>query len=508
VLIDLKDDPEFGQPSWEKWREILSRVTERTRELWIVAGRGGGKTRVASRIVLEHALREWPHAPGERIFCALIAPSREQAQIALGYIKAAVPPELIDRETRDALDLANGNTILVVTASTAAPRGRSYAVVVVDEVAFLPTEDSSEPDTAILQAVRPGLARVRGSMLVCISSPWAQRGELWRAAQRWGQTGGDEQHVFAQASTTELNPIFDETEVRRAYQQDPTAAATEYGGLWRSDAETFLSRELIDAATEHRPELPYRDGCSYRAFVDPSGGSQDSYTLAVAHAEGAAVVIDALVEIRPPFDPDVATARLAQVVKAYGLHRVVGDRFGGEWPRSRWRAHDIHYAPAEKSATQYYQAALPLFSSGRIRMPNNPRAVTQLASLERTVSRAGRETISHPPGGHDDLANAIAGAAIEAGDRGAASSLVVNVTWGPVEREMPDGLDFRGREWRCGRPWSGVFPEFTPFSMKGLPLDFPPKFEAGRKVPLTEAEQQYYRDRPPKPPRRQSLVWG
>jgi len=34
------------------------------------------------------------------------------------------------------------------------------------------------------------------------------------------------------------------------------------------------------------------------------------------------------------------------------------------------------------------------------------------------VSRGGRDTISHPVGGHDDVANAIAGAAVLAGRYG------------------------------------------------------------------------------------------
>ena len=48
------------------------------------------------------------------------------------------------------------------------------------------------------------------------------------------------------------------------------------------------------------------------AFCDPSGGSGDGYTLCVAHAEGVNVVVDALHEVRPPFDPDEATERLSR----------------------------------------------------------------------------------------------------------------------------------------------------------------------------------------------------
>jgi hypothetical protein len=44
-------------------------------------------------------------------------------------------------------------------------------------------------------------------------------------------------------------------------------------------------------------------------------------------------------------------------------------------------------------------------------LPDSPRLVAQIASLERRTSRGGKDSIDHPPGGHDDLANAVAGAA-------------------------------------------------------------------------------------------------
>jgi hypothetical protein len=52
-----------------------------------------------------------------------------------------------------------------------------------------------------------------------------------------------------------------------------------------------------------------------------------------------------------------------------------------------------------------------LLNSVRVTLPRNDRLVSQIVSLERRVSAVGKETITHPPNGHDDLANAVAGAA-------------------------------------------------------------------------------------------------
>jgi hypothetical protein len=37
--------------------------------------------------------------------------------------------------------------------------------------------------------------------------------------------------------------------------------------------------------------------------------------------------------------------------------------------------------------------------------------VSQIAGLERRTRSGGKDVIDHPPGGHDELANAVAGAA-------------------------------------------------------------------------------------------------
>ena len=54
---------------------------------------------------------------------------------------------------------------------------------------------------------------------------------------------------------------------------------------------------------------------------------------------------------------------------------------------------------------------LALLNSQRIQLPANQKLVNQLTSLERRTSRGGKDLIDHPPGAHDDLANAVAGVA-------------------------------------------------------------------------------------------------
>jgi hypothetical protein len=82
------------------------------------------------------------------------------------------------------ITMTNGIEIEVRAASFRNVRGVTAVAVVGDEVAFWYSDDSAStnPDTAILDALRPALATTNG-MLAVISSPYARRGavyETWR----------------------------------------------------------------------------------------------------------------------------------------------------------------------------------------------------------------------------------------------------------------------------------------------------------------------------------------
>jgi hypothetical protein len=56
-----------------------------------------------------------------------------------------------------------------------------------------------------------------------------------------------------------------------------------------------------------------------------------------------------------------------------------------------------------------YQAFMPMLNSRCVALLANDRLERQLVALERRVSRGDKDSIDHPPGGHDDLANVAAG---------------------------------------------------------------------------------------------------
>jgi hypothetical protein len=55
---------------------------------------------------------------------------------------------------------------------------------------------------------------------------------------------------------------------------------------------------------------------------------------------------------------------------------------------------------------------LPMLRSRQIELLDIPKLRNQLQALERHTARTGKDTVAHPPGSHDDLINAAAGALV------------------------------------------------------------------------------------------------
>jgi len=153
----------------------------------------------------------------------------------------------------------------------------------------------------------------------------------------------------------------------------------------------------------------------YVGFVDLSGGGQDSMTVAIAHREKENVVVDAIREIRPPCSPESVVGEFATLLKAYSITSIRGDRYAGEWPREQFSKRGIRYDLSEKSKSELYIELLPMLNSGRVKLLDHARLISQLCSLERRTARGGRDSIDHPPRAHDDVANAVGGAILLAG---------------------------------------------------------------------------------------------
>lgn len=438
-------DPQYfgGQlegASWLPWRALLLAITGEAleadelalfqaitkrqeaptapvREVAAVIGRRGGKSR-AIGVLTSYLACCTDHrdilAPGEVGVLPCLAQTRDQAVNVFNFIAGAIESSpalrsLISNKTADVLSLATGVDIVVRPASYRSVRGATFIACVCDETAFWRSDESANPDLEIIRALKPGLLVSKGP-LIAISSPYARRGYLWETYRKHFGAAGNPKILVAQASTEIMNSSVDKDWIAEQYADDPAMAEAEFGANFRTDVESFIDREVVEACVvPGRFELPPVPGVGYVAFCDLAGGGADAMTLAIAHGDSDQVVVDAVREIQAHSSPETVIQEFSDLLKSYGLHKVQGDRYAMEWPRERFKLQGVEYEQSARPKSELYQAFLPLLNSGRVELLDHPKTISQISNLERKTARGGKDSIDHPPRQYDDLANSVAG---------------------------------------------------------------------------------------------------
>jgi hypothetical protein len=436
----------FRGTNWKRWRVFLKglfalpmdeieRVIYRAhtgrqkppaapfREAWVIAGRRAGKSRIAALIaVYLAAFKEYGAclAPGEVATVMVLAADKKQARVIFRYCRALIveTPALramLENETQETLTLSNRTAIEIHVANFRHVRGYSAAAVIADEVAFWPPSDSAFSDVETINALRPALTTIDGSLLLGISSPHAKRGVLYEQFKRYHAV--DDAPVLTwRGASQEMNPNITDAVIASAMNADEAVARAEYLAEFRSDVETFVSREQVDAVVvPGRTVLPPVSGFIYRAHVDAAGGSgKDSMTAAIAHTDDRGrAVLDLVLERRPPFSPEQVAGEFAAVLKEYGCAAARADRYAGDWPTEAFAKHGVRIEPCPKNRSELYLELLPMLTAGQVELLDDGRVITQLVNLERRVGRL-RDVVDHPVGGHDDAILVAAGALLQA----------------------------------------------------------------------------------------------
>jgi hypothetical protein len=394
----------------------------RVSELEVVAGRRGGKTRALATLA-SYIAGLVDHRPvlarGETGVLLVLAQDQRIAKKILDFVTEDFESSPILKQsfvgrTQDTIALRHNINIEVRPASSKKLRGPTFIAIIADELAFWYVEEHfANPDVEILSAARPGLLTTRGPLIMA-SSPYARRGVLWETYRKHYGADGSPTILVAKGTTRDFNPTIPQEEIERELERDRIRNTAEYLAEFRTDIESFVAIEAVHACVsvglyERAPV----HGVNYVGFVDPSGGSSDSFTLAIGHADLSkkTVVLDALREVKPPFSPEQTTREFAELLKSYGITIICGDKYAGEWPVEQFSKFAISYEQSAKPKSDLYVDLLPLINSGRIALLDDARLIAQLCGLERRTARGGKDSIDHAPGGHDDVCNAVAGLA-------------------------------------------------------------------------------------------------
>ncbi len=434
----------YGLPIHPKKRELVQRCTGRDvdnlpkdgfDESLLLVGRRSGKSKISALVALyEAALSErWKHlSRGEIGLVACVAPTKKQGGIVRSYIEGAFDASpLLKQEIvkfdKENIVLRNGVHITVLIGDWRHIRGFTLLALIVEEAAFfqLSEECKVRSDTELIRAVRPSLATV-GGRLVSISSPYAKKGYCYDVHKRCFGNDGADILCWNTDSRTMNSTTLKQSTIDRAYAEDPASARAEYGGLFREDIETYVSRELVESlVVRDRKELMPDDRRQYTAFVDVSGGRKDAASLCIGHRHEGKITVDYLRQWKAPHDPYVVIEQMAGTVRKYGLTKCTADNYAGEFVVKAFASHGIVCTKSDLPKSQLYIELLPQLCSAKVELVDDTVLIDQLAALERRTRSGGRDSVDHPAGGHDDAANTLAGMVYHCGKGGGSGFKIV-----------------------------------------------------------------------------------
>jgi hypothetical protein len=446
----------FGKPSFWPWfvvsklidgiplteqREIdlfqectgrtYNRQARRVTRLAILAGRRAGKDRFLSAVAVWRAAlcTDWRkyQSAGEGAVCLLLGADKKQASILRRYCQGLLQEPLLAREvvrtTGELTEFKNGSSLEIATNDVRLVRGRSAIAILGSESCYWKTSaEASSSDAEVVGAAEPSMSMCPDTGLLLLgSSVYRKRGYMYeRYKKLFGNNEADDICWFA--PTPLMNPLLRQSIVEKALAEDGRKASAEYLNVWREDLSDFIPLDALEGATDfgvyERPPVP---GQTYRAHADSAGGTgQDSYGFCISHREfGVEKIakVDVLREYRPRFVPSAVIAELAVLCKKYGISELEGDRFAGGFHIDEWQRHGIRFKPCERTTSENYLQVLPLLLSGRVRLIDSAILRNQFAGLERKMTAAGHESVSHMQvaSAHDDLATAAAGALVACG---------------------------------------------------------------------------------------------
>jgi len=385
-----------------------------------LTGRRSGKSRVAAIIGAFEAAIADTHgrlAKGETGIVAICSPTKLQSRIVKSYLRSVFETPLlkdyVDDETREGFTLKNSARVELLSGDFRTIRGYTLLAAIVDEVAFMGLDEQShvKSDTELIRAIRPALATTRGK-LIAITSPYAKKGWCYSTYKK--NFGNDAGRVLVWNSPSKvMNSTLPQSVIDDAMAEDMASARAEFGGEFRADISNFIDRALVERLViPGRWELLPKPGIQYSAFVDMSGGVMDDAVMAVGHAEGRKVIVDRVYRYKPRFNPHDVIRDMAEQVKHYGVRRVTGDQYAAEFTAQAFASCGIGYIKADLPKSGLYLELLHKMTANEIELLDDETTVNQISSLERRTRSGGKDSIDHPPGGHDDLANAIAGCAV------------------------------------------------------------------------------------------------
>ena len=358
-LGDLANDPTvvsvFGGPA-----ALVLLPNEPPKEIYIVASIRSGKSLFSAALALKIALTIDLSflAKSEIARVSVVSLDKDKAGAVMSHLRGALEREggvlrrclvTSPKPTAERVRVRrdDGRIVEIVIAAGKQAGGslvsRWSCAAIFDEAARMQGQADGVVNFEDMRgSVIARLSLLKGAQLIVVTSPWAARGPIYEAVQKY--TGKPSRlMVMVRATGPELNPVLWTPEaVEEVRRTDESAYITDVLGEF-ADVEggLFLAQDLANATRPEPETLPRAPGWTYTAGMDPATRS-NAWALVVVGfkpSDDGEVSGDRYVVVRTrqwlgssrePLKAKEVLPEIAAELKEYGIDEVYTDQFGAD----------------------------------------------------------------------------------------------------------------------------------------------------------------------------------
>lgn len=411
------------------------------RVVCIVAGARGGKSYIMGALRLLHLALTVPIgslASGEEAFGVIMSADPRQRAQCYSYARGAVEahPELLamvdGRIGAESFTLRRPDGKVTIESippkrGGGSGRGRALVGAVLEECAFFLPDEYQVSDEEAFRAVTPRI--LPGGQTILSSTPWAEAGLLYKefvdnhpepkcAAPHLTTPGKPHRAIAAHAPTLLLRDVALTREIVEAETvRDPENAAREYGAQFLALGTTvFFDSARIAAAVNPKLELgapASKDPRAVRVLGLDLGFVRDAATGVPCERDPEKYRVLDYVEIIPAREklkPSEVLGRIAEKADAYGIGEAIGDQHYAETAKEAFYSRPrplvwIDRPGGAQGKTEIFQVTREILNEGLLELPNDPRLLEQLRSVQKKPLPGGGLAIDMPRSrsGHGDV---------------------------------------------------------------------------------------------------------
>ena len=312
-------------------------------------------------------------------------------------------------------------TVDAATADTA--RGGATIFGMLDECAFL-HQDPKYVNSLdkVLAALQPSLKQFGDEgILILSSTPASKIGPFYERVINPEKFG--DQHLKLQGESWIFNNILKLKDWEQAYRDDPIEFPTEYQAQFVDSKSQFFRAASVEAAVmtgviEVAP-VKHPD-VAYVAALDAAyKGDRFAFTVVSVRRDEKVTKIEQVHQMiwerksrKDEVDLKVVGEHIERMVNRYVLDKVYADQYGYIPLRELFKdRHNItleEFVFSSSSKKLMYKNLQTLMDQGDVKILDDRGLVGELVSMELEITEAGQIKIYHPPGKHDDRADAMA----------------------------------------------------------------------------------------------------